>query len=115
MPSLTSEVLLPPSRDQNDNAGYETNSRRTTVSLVHCDGHSLGGNAVGHDLERTGASFHPRGNIKIGGNGGVARGHSHGAVVVRPGVENVTGGSIRDPHQGVVRRRLQLVPKRGRL
>ena len=63
---------------------------RTT--LINRYRHGQGGNAVGHYHEGTGSGLHSRGDVEVGGNDGIAGGDSHGAMAVRPGVENVTAG-----------------------
>src|SRR5271166_2018023 len=84
----------------------------TPWPLVDRDAYGLGGDAVRHYHQRTGSGLHIRGDVKVGRNRSLAGGNSHGAVVVRPGIENVMAALIRDPHDRVIGRAFKLVPKR---
>src|SRR5208337_2822424 len=65
--------------------------------------------------QRAWSRLHSGGNIKVRVSGNVAGLNSHVAVVVRLGVEHVSGGFVRDAHQRIVGCGFELVAERSSL
>ena len=63
-------------------------------ALIYCDGHLGRRNAVGHHFERTSASFGRHRNIEVRVHYRLAGRHTHCAVIMRFGIEDVPRGFV---------------------
>src|SRR5580704_2621321 len=103
------------------NLGWITFERGFSAStgseeaLIYCDRHLGRRNTVGHHFERTSASFRRQRNIEVCVHYRLAGRHTHCAVIMGPGIEDVPRGFVRDPHQWIVGCSLEFVTKGSRL
>src|SRR5581483_3216139 len=74
-----------------------------------------GCDSIGHNLQIAGAGLRTCGHIELRGNNALSRRHSHRAVIVSPGVEDVTRALVGDANDWIVSRCGGVIPVTFRL